>query len=123
VLKLADRLAARTIPVRVLWPDGKPVAEANVWLSQVNDPTAVVATAVGHTATDGTFDLVGLEDIDYVLHADKYAGLARVSCAKNVLVPARGPVAQGVELSLTITDFDVCKKSDFEKPAEVGPQE
>ena len=28
------------IRVRVLWPDGKPVAEANVWLSQVSEPTA-----------------------------------------------------------------------------------
>lgn len=122
-LKLPERLTTRTIRVKVLWPDGKPVADANVWLSQVSDPTSVVGTAVSHTARDGTFDLIGLEGIDYILHADKYAGLARLSCAKNLLIRAREPLGERAELSLTITDFDVCKNSDFEVPAEAGRQE
>jgi len=122
VLKLPQSLTARTIPVKVLWPDGKPVAEANVWLSQVSEPTFVVGMSVSHTAADGTFDLAGFEGIDYILHADKYAGLARVSCAKNLLIRAGRPIPIRIQLSLTITDFDVCKNTDFEVPTDTVPQ-
>jgi hypothetical protein len=122
VFKLPQPLTARTIPAEVLWPDGKPVAEANVWLSQVSEPTAVVGMAVSHTAADGTFDLVGFEGIDYILHADKYAGLARVSCAKNLLIRAGKSIPARIQLSLTITDFDVCKNTDFEVPTDTVPQ-
>jgi len=69
-------------------------------------------------SVDGTFDVVGLQGFDYILHANKYAGLARVSCAKNLLIPAREPLPERVRLSLTITDFDVCKITDFDLPAE-----
>ena len=34
VLKLPQPLTARIIPVKVLWPDGRPVPDANVWISQ-----------------------------------------------------------------------------------------
>lgn len=122
VLRLPQQLTARTIPIKVLWPDGKPVAEANVWLSQVSEPTSVVGMSVSHTAADGTFDLVGFEGIDYILHADKYAGLARVSCAKNLLIRAGRPIPVRVQLSLTITEFNVCKNTDFEVPTDIAPQ-
>jgi len=122
VLKLSQPLTAHIIPVKVLWPDGKPVAEANVWLSQVSDPTAVVGMSVSHTSTDGTFDLTGFEGIDYILHADKYAGLANVSCAKNLLVRAAQSIPARIQLSLTITDFHICKNIDFDVPTETVPQ-
>lgn len=122
VLKIPQRLIARTIPIEVLWPDGKPVAEANVWLSQVSEPTSVVGMSVSHTAADGTFDLVGFEGIDYILHADKYAGLARVSCARNLLIRSGDSIPVRVQLSLTITDFDLCKNTDFDVPTDTVPQ-
>jgi hypothetical protein len=118
VLKLPRRLALRTIPVKVLWPDGQPVANANVWLSELSDPTSVVGLAVSHTAADGTFNLMGLQGIDYILHADKYGGFARVSCAKNILIRAGDVLPSRIQLSLTRTDFDVCKNIDFEIPPE-----
>ncbi len=122
VLKLPQQLTARTIPIKVLWPDAKPVAEANVWLSQLSEPTSVVGMSVSHTAADGTFDLVGLGGIDYILHADKYAGLARVSCAKNLLIRAGGAIPVRIQLFLTITDFDVCKNTDFDVPTDTVTQ-
>ena len=121
VLRLPQPLTARIIPVKVVWPDGKPVAEANVWLSQVSDPTAVVGMSVSHTSGDGTFDLNGFEGIDYILHADKYAGLARVSCAKNLLVNSAQSISARIQLSLTINDFDICKNTDFDVPTETVP--
>jgi hypothetical protein len=121
VLQLPQPLTARIIPIKVVWPDGKPVAEANVWLSQVSDPTAVVGMSVSHTSADGTFDLTGFEGIDYILHADKYAGLARVSCAKNLLVRSSRSIPARIQLSLTITDFDICKNTDFDVPTETFP--
>jgi hypothetical protein len=74
-LKLSQPLNARTISVKVLWPDGNPVEDANVWLSQVNDPVQVVGISVSHSAANGSIDLIGFEGTDYILHADKYAGL------------------------------------------------
>jgi hypothetical protein len=53
VLKLPRPLTGRIIPVKIVWPDEKPVADANVWLSQVSDPTAVVGMSVSHTSADG----------------------------------------------------------------------
>jgi hypothetical protein len=122
VLKVAQSLTARVIPVKVLWPDGRPVPDANVWISQLSEPTFVVGMSVSHTSTDGTFDLTGFEGIDYILHADKYAGLARVSCAKNVLIRASQPIPPRIQLTLSINDFDVCKNTDFDIPTEAIPQ-
>lgn len=122
VLKVAQSLTARVIPVKVLWPDGRPVPDANVWISQLSEPTAVVGMSVSHTSTDGTFDLTGFEDIDYILHADKYAGLARVSCAKNVLIRASQPIPSRVRLTLSINDYDVCKNTDSDIPKDATPQ-
>jgi hypothetical protein len=122
VLKLPKPLTSRSVPVKVLWPDGKPVAEANVWLSQLSEPTAVVGIGVSHTSAEGTFDLIGFEGIDYILHADKYAGLARVSCSKSLLIRAGQSIPARIQLSLTITDFDVCRNIDFEIPTDTIPQ-
>jgi hypothetical protein len=122
VLTLPQPLTARIVPVKIVSPDGKPVAEANVWLSQVSDPTSVVGMSVSHTSADGTFDLKGFEGIDYILHADKYDGLARVSCAKNVFIQASRPTSPRIRLTLSINDFDICKNTDFDIPTESASQ-
>jgi hypothetical protein len=122
IFKLSQPLVSRTIPVKVVWPDGRPVADANVWLSQVSDPVQVVGRSVSHTASDGSFDLIGFDGIDYILHADKYAGLARVSCAKSLLIRAGEIIHTPIVLSLTRTDFDICRDVDFEVPTETASQ-
>jgi hypothetical protein len=123
IFKLPQPLIARTISVKVLWPDGNPVEDANVWLSQVNDPVQVVGISVSHTAANGSFDLIGFEGTDYILHADKYAGLARVSCATNVLIRADKSIPTPIQLSLSRTDFDICKNTDFEVPTDDALQQ
>jgi hypothetical protein len=122
ILKVARPLVARTIPVKVIWPDGQPVTNANVWLSQVSEPTMVVGMTVSHTTADGEFNLIGFEGIDYILHADKYAGLAQVSCARNVLIREGDSIPVRIQLSLTRTDYNVCKDIDFEVPTNPPPQ-
>ena len=72
VIRIPERLRERKVPVKVVWPDGKPVDDANVWLAEIRNPTAVVGGAVSHTIADGMFDLIGFEGIDYFLHADIY---------------------------------------------------
>lgn len=67
-----QKLVERRIPVRVVWPDGKPVDDANVWLTEVRNPIPVVGGPVSHTKADGTFELTGFEGIDYVVHANIY---------------------------------------------------
>jgi hypothetical protein len=73
VIRISGRLRQRKVPVKVTWPDGKPVGDANVWLAEISNPRAVVGGAVSHTAADGTFDLIGFEGIGYFIHADIYA--------------------------------------------------
>ena len=117
-IKVATQLVSRKFPIRVLCSDGKPVADANVWLSQKSKPWMVVGTSVSHTASDGRFELIGFEKIDYILHADKYSGLGNVSCAANVLITANRPAAAEIPLYLKITDFKTCTATDFDIPAE-----
>jgi hypothetical protein len=117
IIQLPKPLVARTIPVKVVWPNGSPVDEASVWLSQTSDRTTIVGESVSHTAKDGTFNLIGFEGIDYILHADKYGGLARVSCAKNLLLRASKPISSCITIELSRTDFDACSL-EFEDASE-----
>jgi hypothetical protein len=70
---LSPPLATRSILASVAWPDGRPVEDANVWLTEVEgDPNIVVDTTVSHTRADGTFTLQGVAENDYLVHADVY---------------------------------------------------
>jgi hypothetical protein len=72
-IRLAAPLPPRSIPVKVEWPDGRPVQDANVWLTEADgDPNIVVNTAVSHTGSDGTFVLKAVAETDYVVHANIY---------------------------------------------------
>ena len=81
-------LAARSIPVAVQWPDGSPVEDANVWLTEAaGDANIVVDTAVSHTKADGTFTLKGVVETDYLVHANVYLKPGyKKFCAQNVIV-------------------------------------
>ena len=81
-------LAPRLIPVAVQWPDGRPVEDANVWLTEAaGDPNIVVNTAVSHTKADGTFTLKGVVETDYVVHADIYVKPSyRKFCGRDAVV-------------------------------------
>lgn len=81
-------LTPRSIPVVVRWPDGRPVEDANVWLTEAaGDPNIVVDTAVSHTKADGAFTLKGVAETDYVVHADIYVKPGyRKFCGRDVVV-------------------------------------
>ena len=83
-------LAPRSIPVIVQWPDGRPVEDANVWLTEsAGDPHMVVNTAVSHTKANGTFALKGVVESDYVVHADIYVKPGyKKFCAQDAVVRA-----------------------------------
>ena len=118
-VRVPRTLTPRKIGVLVLWPNGAPVADANVWLSPKTEPTLVVGISVSHTNTEGKFDLTGFEGTDYLLHANKYGGLARVSCAKSILIPSSRPIEERITMRLSITDFNICKNADFDVPPDV----
>jgi hypothetical protein len=118
IIRLSTPLTQRVVPIKVQWPDGSPVGDANVWLSPKDDPTMVVGTSVSHTTKDGTFDLIGFEGIDYILRADKYGGLAKVSCITPLLIRANQPLPARIVLSLDVREFSTCTNTSFESPAE-----
>jgi hypothetical protein len=84
-------LSPRPIPVSVQWPDGRPVEDANIWLTEAaGDSNIVVDTAVSHTKADGTFTLKGVVETDYVVHADIYVKPGyRKFCAEDVTVRSK----------------------------------
>src|SRR6266851_4627643 len=112
-IRLKHRLTDKMIRVKVTWPDGKPVVDANVCLKEVKDPTAVVGGSVSHTKEDGTYDLVGFEGIDYVIHGDIYVKPSyKPYCAGNVIVRAKDQVNERVLLRLTKTG-EICRDLDY----------
>lgn len=92
-IHLSTSLSLRSIPLRVEWPDGRPVEDANVWLTEAaGDPNIVVGTTVSHTRADGTFVLQGVDETDYVIHADIYVKpYFKKFCAKDVVVRSNAP--------------------------------
>jgi len=116
--RLPRSLAVRTIPVLVTWPDGRSVENANVWLSEKHKPWSVVGTSVSHTQFEGKFDLKGLEGLDYILFADKYSGLGKVSCAEPVVLTASNSAPARITLVLNVNDFDACQASRHNVPSK-----
>jgi len=112
-IRLERRLTDKIIAVKVTWPQGKPVNDANVCLKEVEAPTAVVGGSVSHTKEDGTVELVGFEGIDYVVHADIYIKPSyKPHCAGNVIVRAKDRVDGRISLTLTKTG-EICKDLDY----------
>lgn len=108
-IRIPEPLRARKVSVKVTWPDGKPVEDANVWLAEIRNPTAVVGGAVSHTVADGTFDLTGFEGIDYFLHADIYVKPRYVPhCAEVQTLKTGEPVSDRVVMVLT-REGEVCR--------------
>jgi putative lipoic acid-binding regulatory protein len=107
-LELKRTLISKTIPVKVVWPDGKPVMDANVCLMQQNAPTGMVGRE-SHTNSEGRFDLIGFEGMDYEVQANiigfEEANIyiyeyveptSTVHCAGNVIVHAGDKVNEPI---------------------------
>jgi hypothetical protein len=108
-IRIPERLRERKVPVKVTWPDGKPVDDANVWLAEIRNPTAVVGGAVSHTVADGMFDLIGFDGINYFVHADVYVKpLYKPYCAEPKTLKAEEDVPDRLVMALTRTG-DVCR--------------
>jgi len=107
-IELKRTLTRKTIPVKVVWPDGKPVGNANVCLMAQNDPTGMVGS-LGHTNEDGRFDLIGFEGMDYVVQANIYVKPTYTPyCAQNVIVYAADRVNDPISMVFKKTG-DTCK--------------
>jgi hypothetical protein len=108
-IRIPERLRAHKVPVKVTWPDGKPVEDANVWLAEIRNPTAVVGGSVSHTVADGTFDLTGFEGIDYFLHADIYVKpLYKPHCAEVQTLKAGDTIPDRLMMVLT-REGEICR--------------
>jgi Carboxypeptidase regulatory-like domain len=108
-LRLECALRPRKIPVRVTWPDGKPVENANVWLREVRNPYAVVGGPVSHTDSQGNFELFGFEGIDYTVLADIYVKPGyHPYCAEKVIVQGDSKISGPLEMVLTKSG-EVCR--------------
>jgi hypothetical protein len=108
-LRLPTRMLERRFPVRVLWPDGTAVSQANVWLAEQEQAYSVVGNSVSHTRPDGTLELVGLEGVAYLVKASIYVTPAYTPyCAEPVALSPDRPVKEEIVMRLTKTG-EVCR--------------
>ena len=102
-IRLRRNLDSQSVPVRVVWPDGTPVANANVWLSEAARPTYVVGDAVSHTREDGSFELPAFSGTAYLVRANIYLKPSfRPHCAE----PQRLDAIPTAALTLVLTRTD-----------------
>ena len=90
--KLPPQPVRRVIEGVVLWPDGHPVADANVSYDVTED---TATSSANHLAADaqGHFIIQGYENMQYVIRADTNAEIGgRVLLTEDVLVPAHKPL-------------------------------
>lgn len=103
-LRLPPKLTERVIQGSVVWPDGRPAAEAEVYLTDENHPGWIANGSV-KTDTSGRFTIMGFEGIRYWV-------LANVDSPKEMhaeppLTSPAGPVS-GLRLVLT-SEGNICK--------------
>ena len=109
-LRLGAPLVPKRITVSVTWPDGTPVADANVWLQDVEyGEHNVVGISVSHTNANGQVTLLGFEGREYVIHANIYVKpFYRPHCAPLVRVGAEEPAGAVISMRLSMTG-EVCR--------------
>jgi hypothetical protein len=111
-IRVPERMASRKIPVKVRWPDGKPVQNANVWLAEQRNPTSVVGNSVSHTNTTGEFELQGFRGIPYFLHANIYVKPGfKPFCAEKQKIGEADSPTEPILMILAVSG-DVCRKRD-----------
>jgi len=108
-IPLGAALEVWRIPVRVLWPDGTPVVNANVWLKETGNPYAVVGGSVSHTDAEGRFVLLGLHGPDYSIGASLYKKPRYWPyCSESILLRAGTEILAPFTLVLS-REGDACR--------------
>jgi hypothetical protein len=108
-IRIKSTLVQRKYPVKVTWPDGKPVQDANVWLEEQDNPKMVVGDAVSHTDSDGRYDLRGFQGISYLVKANIYVKPTYTPyCAPTLLIKASDTVSEPIQMILTNTG-EMCR--------------
>ena len=111
-IRLQGGLERRLIPVKVIWPNGSPVADANVWLAEQERPSQVVGNSVSHTNANGEFNLTGFQGRSYVLRADIYVKPGYIPhCANKRQIRSDEPIRERIVMTLTRTG-NICRGDD-----------
>lgn len=106
-LRMERSLTPRKIPVQVVWMEGRPISNANIWLVEATDPETVVGYTVSHTDADGRYDLIGLAGRDYLIRAGIHVRPSyQHHCAEPIAVPASGLRVDRIVLELIIVGDD-----------------
>jgi len=119
-IKISRRLAERTIEGTVFWPDGRPAAKADVYLSASIQPGSGAPKAV-YTDDQGRFKVTGYEGIAYYVVASSAPNrgeppVLKWFYAEPPLVELKGENVTGLELTLTWDEEDL--KDFFKKKRE-----
>ena len=110
-IAISRRLAERTIEGTVFWPDGRPAANADVYLSASIQPGSGAAKAV-YTDYQGRFKVTGYEGIAYFVVASSAPNrdeppVLKWFYAEPPLVELKEENVAGLELTLTWDEEDL----------------
>jgi hypothetical protein len=92
-IQLPPKLAPRKIGGIIVWPDGKPVPNANICFEEVEYAEGSACHGGdAKVSEDGRFSLTGLEGLRYLLRAQVNDSGGGQHHAEPVEVPARGSI-------------------------------
>jgi hypothetical protein len=123
-ITISRRLAERTIEGTVFWPDGRPAANADVYLSASMEPGSGAPKAV-YTDDQGRFKVTGYEGVTYYVVASSAPNrheppVWKWFYAEPPLVELGGEKVTGLKLTLTwdeetLKDFFKKKRESSKK--------
>lgn len=102
-IQLPQKLKPRSIEGVVVWPDGRPVPQANICFEEVEfADESICRGVVMHDEDDGRFSFTGFEGLRYLVRAHVNVGAtASQRHAEPVEVPAKGSIT---DVRLVITE-------------------
>lgn len=106
-IQIHRTLRPHRFEVQVLWPDGKPVKGAHVFLTQTNQ-APIAAGGISYVDADGWASLVAFEGMDYILWA-QLGSWPSERCAPVVNLDRNRSDAEPIVTRITL-DHEACSK-------------
>jgi hypothetical protein len=117
-------LHAKHLRVRVVWPDGSPVGEANVMVSETEKPTSIAGDddgGVRHTDKDGWATLLAFTGRSYRISADIYKKPGYVPYCEDVFSLPED-FRDGLEVTMVLRRQSETCRGQYSEEAKALPK-
>jgi hypothetical protein len=110
-IRLGNPLTQRVIPVKVVWPNGSPAANVELWTGEGSDSTLNWGPNQGRTNSTGVFDLIVFGESEHFVFA-QIERHKKDYCA-TLMIPGTGELKERVLVRLASSQV-VCRKQFFD---------